>query len=656
MRTPPFLLGAGLLFWGWQTSLWPFAIAIALLLEASRWAPWRLQLTVKEFRRIWDVSALSFTATLIYLWNTDEVAVAVLSVVQWLPIFMFPIVAAQAYAEESRINRTTFFWLLRRYSPPEALNEKLDVSYAYLGVCLLATSAANVRDSRFYIGLCVLLGIALWANRSRRVFAPITIGLLALAVVLGSAVASTIRNLQAQFEHRTAEWLSTWAPRDLDDIEGITRIGGVAPMKLSGQVVLRIQGEIPAHPPELLRQLTFTRYEAGSWYAFRREYETVLEEGVASWTLARERQVRRSAIINIALPRRRAFLPAPLGTARLSELPAKTLECNRLGTIRVDNTPEILDYRVHYGPGAGADRAPNRYDFEVPRVEAALITRIVSELKLQDQTPEQVLNALKVWFQQKFEYSLEGVSPRYSLGKQNESRLSHFLTEARRGHCEYFATAATLMLRAAGIPARYATGFSVQEPSPSGKNYIVRQRHAHAWVLVHINGRWIDFDPTPSSWDEQENEQASFWRPVSDWWSDFRFFYALWQWEDKTGLPKQYLFAPLFLLGTLLTWRLVTRTGRKASFDGSRSNKSSTNLPGLDSDFYRIEQHLRKKGLGRQPTETQISWARRIKAEGLEALIALHYRYRFDPASLPPQERTHLTTSVRDWLTKATSP
>jgi transglutaminase-like putative cysteine protease len=656
MKTPPLLIGASLLFWAWQTGLWPFAVPIALLLEAARWIPWRLELTTKEFRRIWDISALSFTAALVYLWNTDEVAVAVLSAVQWLPIFMFPLVAAQAYAETSRINRTTFFWLLRRHSRPEWLQENFDVSFAYIGVCLLGASAANVRDSRFYIGFCLLVGLALWANRSKRVFAPLTAALFALAVVLGLISSAWMRSLQSDFEYRTARWLSGWIPRELEEVEGFARIGGMAPLKLSGRVVLRIQGELPVHPPELLRQLTFTRYDAGAWYAPRREYRSVLEEGVASWTFAREKTVRRTAIIGMALPRRRTFIPAPLGTARITELPAAEVDCNRLGTIRVANVSETVNYRVHYGPAAGVDAPPGPYDLRVPDAESRPLQRIVENLKLQTLPPEQVPTTLSTWFQQNFKYTLKGMALHYSPERTKQSALAYFLTTSRRGHCEYFASAGVLLLRAAGIPARYATGYSVQEPSPTGKHYIVRERHAHAWALAYINGRWIDFDPTPGSWEQSEAQEASFWRPLSDWWSEFRFLYTLWRWEDTTGLPKQYLFAPLFLLGIFIIWRLVSRNQRRSLLKSTRKESMGRPLPGLDSEVYAIENFLRKKGRQRTAGETLAAWAVRLKTpsqQELQSIINLHYQYRFDPQSLTTEERLSLATQARSWLAAA---
>ena len=73
---------------------------------------------------------------------------------------------------------------------------------------------------------------------------------------------------------------------------------------------------------------------------------------------------------------------------------------------------------------------------------------------------------------------------------------------SRAGHCEYFATATVLLLREAGIPARYATGFSVQDFSRMENRSVVRERHAHAWVLAFVNGAWRDLDTTPSNWGE----------------------------------------------------------------------------------------------------------------------------------------------------------
>ena len=68
----------------------------------------------------------------------------------------------------------------------------------------------------------------------------------------------------------------------------------------------------------------------------------------------------------------------------------------------------------------------------------------------------------------------------------------------RRGHCQYFATAAVILLRRAGHPARTVVGFASEEIDAKGVTF--RGLHAHAWLeAVNSRGRWQRFDATPSA-------------------------------------------------------------------------------------------------------------------------------------------------------------
>jgi protein-glutamine gamma-glutamyltransferase len=71
-----------------------------------------------------------------------------------------------------------------------------------------------------------------------------------------------------------------------------------------------------------------------------------------------------------------------------------------------------------------------------------------------------------------------------------------FLFDERRGFCEHFASAFTLLLRDAGIPARVVTGYQGGEINPHGGYMIVRQSDAHAWSEAFVDGAWQRFDPT----------------------------------------------------------------------------------------------------------------------------------------------------------------
>lgn len=76
--------------------------------------------------------------------------------------------------------------------------------------------------------------------------------------------------------------------------------------------------------------------------------------------------------------------------------------------------------------------------------------------------------------------------------------VEDFLFNRRSGHCEYYASALVLMLRAAGIPARLITGYKGGLYDSSSGTLAIEQRFAHAWVEAWIGGRtWVTFDGTP---------------------------------------------------------------------------------------------------------------------------------------------------------------
>lgn len=80
--------------------------------------------------------------------------------------------------------------------------------------------------------------------------------------------------------------------------------------------------------------------------------------------------------------------------------------------------------------------------------------------------------------------------------------LSAFLFVRREGHCEYFASAMAVMLRAVGVPSRSVTGFLGGEWNGYGGYYAIRSSDAHAWVEAYLPGEgWVTFDPTPPARD-----------------------------------------------------------------------------------------------------------------------------------------------------------
>jgi transglutaminase-like putative cysteine protease len=81
--------------------------------------------------------------------------------------------------------------------------------------------------------------------------------------------------------------------------------------------------------------------------------------------------------------------------------------------------------------------------------------------------------------------------------KLADNAMDEFLFQTRKGFCEHYASAFTLVMRAAGIPARVVTGYQGGEMNPIGGYLLVRQSDAHAWSEVWIDGRgWVRVDPT----------------------------------------------------------------------------------------------------------------------------------------------------------------
>ncbi len=90
-----------------------------------------------------------------------------------------------------------------------------------------------------------------------------------------------------------------------------------------------------------------------------------------------------------------------------------------------------------------------------------------------------------------FTYDLAGASTTQA------GALADFLFTRKRGYCEQFASAMTVLLRALGIPARVAIGFNEGERQPDG-TYLMTNKNVHAWPEVWFaSAGWIRFEPTP---------------------------------------------------------------------------------------------------------------------------------------------------------------
>lgn len=663
MTTPPLLLAAALLFWGWHTGFLVGAALLAMILEGSRAVAWRWELSRHDVDRLRNLCALVQAVILVYLLSTVDTLRAILVALSLYPLTVLPLIVGGAYDAAGTVDAGRLFFLSGTATHPSEHRPRAPIapSYPYLAIVLLAASAANVRGPWFYPGLCLLSAWALWSIRPT-LYPPLVWGtLLASAGALGYAGHVGLQMMQQAFEPQLIRWLfDAGSGGETDPYRSSTAIGQIGTLKLSDAIAFRVEAS-GAPVPLLLRAATYNRYGSSLWSAAGAGFEAAPPGPDGStWTLYPGAEPSRSLTILAPLAGGRGVLPLPEGTFRIERLPVADMQHNRFGTVKVRDGPSFAGYRALFDPRATHGTPPDAADLSVPLGEASLISRISMELRLPSVSPPEALQIVSDYFGQRFRYSL--FQPDRPVAT---SPLEEFLLRSRSGHCEYFATATVLLLRQAGIPARYATGYAVQEFSRLENRYVVRHRHAHAWALAYVNGAWQALDTTPASWVEAEQEAASWRQPISDLWSWAMFQVSGW-WRDK-GEPVGRLSVVWLLipLGLLVAWRFYAAKRVALPHTGRQRTPSRPVWPGEDSDFYALEKQLSEIGLGRKSWEPLAGWVERIEAthilpmttDSLRALVSLHYHYRFDPQGISAADREGLRSGVRAALeTLAANP
>jgi hypothetical protein len=370
-------------------------------------------------------------------------------------------------------------------------------------------------------------------------------------------------------------------------------LGSTRGMLLSDTIVMRIEGE----RPEYLRGAVYDKYDPPFWVTTgpgRRRHgisapqSPEAEAGTTRITLVRGAPNGEDM---------RWFLPA--GACDLG-LGAGRVEIDAFGVARRARAeePALITYRTKgcMLPSAGI-APPSPTDLDVPiRVRRALAP-IAAGWTLSATNEHEKLSAIKRELS-RFEYSLE--VPR----TMDLDPIVDFVTVHRAGHCEMFASAMALMARLEGIPARVIGGYRVSEVNPVTDRAVVRDRNAHAWVEVWVDGGWRAIDPTPES--EAFAPHAGFFDHAGD--------------VLSTGLERVVMaLSKLGLMGTAgvlgaiiavlfgLRWidgRLQARRTRRA---GGRA--LSPPLPCFDA----LTRALARSGFGREESEPIESFAKRLQ-------------------------------------------
>ncbi len=168
------------------------------------------------------------------------------------------------------------------------------------------------------------------------------------------------------------------------------------------------------------------------------------------------------------------------------------------------------------------------YYLEVPEVNREVIAEFCEEAGFSGSDSE-IIQQVVNYYQENIPYTIRpGATPR------GNDFINYFLSEGRKGYCAHFASAATLIFRYYGIPARYIEGYAISYDqmlvsgeldeersyddfydgySELGETAVISvdatDADAHAWVEVYDEDMgWVVVDVTPSSGEE---ESGDFW-------------------------------------------------------------------------------------------------------------------------------------------------
>jgi hypothetical protein len=689
MKTPPFLLLAALLFWGWQSGFLLFSAIMGVVLESARFIKARWDLTEEDFRRILNFCILLMLALAVYAFAANQeagglnglfhssaaaatrnVGVSATTFLRWLPMTLFLLVAAQMFSERESVPLSAISLFVRWRRKKDGTAERhVNVSYPYFIVCLFSAGIhTNEGAHSYFWGQAVLLAWALWPLRSRRFGIAAWLGALALAIGLGFSGQHGIGELQRVLEGYDAQWMASLLRQRTDASQSVTAIGRIGKLKLSARIVIRLEPKNDGAPPVYLREASYRSYhpQSETWYSGpRKDFADIPHEtgNESAWTLLPAKT--NTSAVNIAcyldgwsqeLSAPEGLLPLPTGSSRLENVPVSVaaIKMNQTGAVLAAG-PGLMIFDARFGPDATFDSPPdastNHLDLAVPADEVPALNQVISEIKLSGATEDRKLLAVHQFFATKFSYS-SWLGPD-KAARTNETALARFLLHSRSGHCEYFATATVLLLRKLGISARYAVGYAVHEPS--GHGYVVRERDAHAWCLVWDEQAqtWKDFDTTPASWVAEEGSRTSAMQWLGDFGSWIRFQIAKLRW-GQTNL-RQYILWALIPVMALLLYQIIFRRRKQQRPKQNERSGENNFWPGLDSEFYLLASKLAAHGLPRSPSEPLSGWIERALAEPalaglripLQKLLRLHYRHRFDPHGLSVEDREILKRETK---------
>lgn len=655
-RCPPGLLATVLCFWSWHAGIWPVGIAMAVLVELPRWLPFRFDFSDSQFVRLANISSilLLLAALVFFIYSLQQ---SIFLLIEWMPLILFLVFLTQLYSKRGLIPLKAIVASLRKQHQLASMYpQTIDLRLPYIILTLIAASMVAPRNLVFYLAVGSMLLWALWSIKPRRYSPLVWLSVAVVALGLGFSFQIGIQRLQGVVQEVSMQWFKDWSHQNVS--RKSTAIGQIGELKLSNNIIMRIKSS--ERKSRLLRQASYNRYYGGSWHANDTDFRPVVKRNnEGSWLLdPGPGKYKNWLEVSAYLKKGEGFLALPAGAGVLNNRRSGDLLQNKYGTIQIMNAPSLLDFQVYFAQEKNSSQMPGSLDLELPEVYRQVTREVVQNLNLKQLQTAEAVKRLQQYFYSNFRYSL------VQSGSDVWFRpLTHFLRSSRKGHCEYFATAGALILRAAGIPSRYVSGYLMSEYQESTQLYIVRSRHAHAWTQAYIEGRWVDLDFTPPTWAAMEQQAAPWWEASYDMLSHVVFLFLDWWWSK----PRSFLDFTLLLLGLFATYlglrnlsKLKHLFYRKVSMVKVRSR---ARVHVVESPFNSIITYLEHERAPRNSGETTQQWLARLFNMGepdpigqtgstlnqrLQQLLQQHYEYRFH--SSVPVQLGEFQKAVEVWL------
>ncbi len=264
------------------------------------------------------------------------------------------------------------------------------------------------------------------------------------------------------------------------------------------------------------------------------------------------------------------------------------------------------------------------------------------------------LELLRQFFQTNFIYSTTVEN------KSSKPPLENFLFVDKKGYCDFFASAAALILRHMDIPSRVAFGYKAGEHDAATDTWIFRELHAHSWTEVFVKDQgWVICDFTPSSSDSPSVAGSA---PSFDA-AAFKDAGALGPggenklWNKAESLqtlrsPWLSVIVALGLLGVILGFLLQHRKpGQSAARKAARKRARSEQQPAYFLEFLRM---CRSLGHPRLEGQTLMEFHRDLKKarfcnEDFDDLTDYYYRSRYEDAPLDESIERRFLKRIRQF-------